>query len=191
MPADGAVNPGTVVVSPAGGSRFAARGGSPARWDPGLPALIVLGARNLGRAIARHMSGLGWEIAAAAPRAPTMSRLPSPPPGSGSGASTWSSSRSARRPAGGHSAAAESPRPITRRSRLTSTTSCQRSRTSCGSSPRARRAGKRYVRSGHRRLGAPRHGGPCSVGVGGVRDPWSRPGRSRRVARARCCRWVP
>jgi NADP-dependent 3-hydroxy acid dehydrogenase YdfG len=40
-----------------------------------VPALLVFGARNLGRAIARHMAGLGWDVAAVARSAESLERL--------------------------------------------------------------------------------------------------------------------
>ena len=40
-----------------------------------MPTLLVFGARNLGRAIANHFSGKGWDIAAFAASEETLSRL--------------------------------------------------------------------------------------------------------------------
>jgi NAD(P)-dependent dehydrogenase (short-subunit alcohol dehydrogenase family) len=40
-----------------------------------MPSLIVFGARNLGRAIARHLAGDGWQIAAVARSADSLERL--------------------------------------------------------------------------------------------------------------------
>ena len=42
-----------------------------------MPALLVFGARNLGRAIARHMAGLGWDVAAVARSPDSLERLAS------------------------------------------------------------------------------------------------------------------
>jgi NAD(P)-dependent dehydrogenase (short-subunit alcohol dehydrogenase family) len=40
-----------------------------------MPTLLVFGARNLGRSIARHMAGLGWDVAAVARSADSLERL--------------------------------------------------------------------------------------------------------------------
>lgn len=40
-----------------------------------MPTLLVFGARNLGRAIARHMAGLGWSVAAVGRSADSLERL--------------------------------------------------------------------------------------------------------------------
>ncbi len=40
-----------------------------------MPTLLVFGARNLGRAIARHMAGLGWGVAAVGRSADSLERL--------------------------------------------------------------------------------------------------------------------
>jgi NADP-dependent 3-hydroxy acid dehydrogenase YdfG len=42
-----------------------------------VAAALVFGARNLGRAIARHMAGLGWDVAAVARSADTLERVAS------------------------------------------------------------------------------------------------------------------
>ena len=46
-----------------------------------MPALLVFGARNLGRAIARHMAEQGWDVAAAARSQETLARLRDEIPG--------------------------------------------------------------------------------------------------------------
>ena len=40
-----------------------------------MPTLLVFGARNLGRAIARHMAGIGWEVAAVSRSADSLEPL--------------------------------------------------------------------------------------------------------------------
>ena len=40
-----------------------------------MPTLLVFGARNLGRSIARHMAGLGWDVAAVARSPDSLERL--------------------------------------------------------------------------------------------------------------------
>jgi NADP-dependent 3-hydroxy acid dehydrogenase YdfG len=40
-----------------------------------VPTLLVFGARNLGRAVAAHMAGLGWDVAAVARSADSLERL--------------------------------------------------------------------------------------------------------------------
>jgi NAD(P)-dependent dehydrogenase (short-subunit alcohol dehydrogenase family) len=47
-----------------------------------VPTLLVFGARNLGRAVARHMASLGWNVAAVARSADSLARLTAEVPGS-------------------------------------------------------------------------------------------------------------
>ena len=46
-----------------------------------MPALLVFGVRNLGRAIAAHMAGSGWSVAAVARSAESLARLEADVPG--------------------------------------------------------------------------------------------------------------
>ena len=46
-----------------------------------MPALLVFGARNLGRAIAKHLASDGWDVAAVAQSADSLERLASEVPG--------------------------------------------------------------------------------------------------------------
>lgn len=46
-----------------------------------MPTLLVFGARNLGRAVARHMAGLGYGVAAVARSADSLERLAAEVPG--------------------------------------------------------------------------------------------------------------
>lgn len=46
-----------------------------------MPTLLVFGARNLGRAVARHMASLGWDVAAVARSTDSLERLAAEVPG--------------------------------------------------------------------------------------------------------------
>jgi NADP-dependent 3-hydroxy acid dehydrogenase YdfG len=54
---------------------FVASHPTPAATIGAVPTLLVFGARNLGRAIARHMAGLGWSVSAVAQSLETLERL--------------------------------------------------------------------------------------------------------------------
>jgi NAD(P)-dependent dehydrogenase (short-subunit alcohol dehydrogenase family) len=61
--------------------QFAAVDPTPPEYDPPVPTLLVFGARNLGRSIARHMASLGWDVAATARSVDSLGRLEADVPG--------------------------------------------------------------------------------------------------------------